>query len=83
MSVQLLDGPSSVADAIKRYVNNHGGSNPTRKEFCYIHRALGNFQEDIDEYIDRAIKAGIVNHDRATDILSLGDWERNMADGRR
>ena len=66
----LLDGPTAVASVIKRYVLNHSGKNPTKAEFCSICRELGNTQDEIDEYIDTAVVAGIVNYDESTDILT-------------
>ena len=76
MKIPLLTSPSQVSDVIQKYASNHGGNNPTRKELSSIFRELGNIQEDIDEYIDIAIKAYLVDYDKATDILSTCDWQK-------
>lgn len=69
MNIPLLAGPMAVVDAIERYRLSHNGRNPTRKEFGDIFFGLGMERDVIDDYINIAIKADIVMHDKATDFL--------------
>lgn len=65
----LLEGASSVVDVIRKFLASYK-RNPTRKEFFNLCLQLGNTPEEIDDYIDTAIDARIVDYDERTDILT-------------
>ncbi len=81
LSHPLLDGPSSVRDAIGRFAQNHQGLNPKRNEFIAMFSQLGNVPEEIESWINTAETAGIVKYDRNTDVLSESNWEEKYKDG--
>ena len=80
-SYPLLNGPSSVRDAIRRFAKNHYGANPKRREFVDMFSQFGNVPEEIEDWINTAEAAGIVKYDRNTDVLSESDWEEKCKDG--
>lgn len=65
----LLEGASSVVDVIRKFFTSYK-RNPTRKELFYMCLQFGNTPEEIDDYIDTAIEARIVDYDESTDILT-------------
>jgi hypothetical protein len=74
MNKPLLDGPMSVARTIEKFASNHMGRNPTFSEFRDVCVMSGNTNAEINRHIKCAITAGIVCHDKDTDVLSIGDW---------
>ena len=74
MNKPLLDGPMSVARTIENFASNHMGRNPTFLEFRDICVMSGNTNAEINRHIESAITAGIVSHNKDTDVLSIDDF---------
>ncbi len=76
MNKPLLDGPISVSETIEKFEGNHMGRSPTLSEFRDMCVASGNTNAEIDGYVEDAIGAGVVRHDKNTDTLVISDWRK-------
>ena len=77
MNKPLLDGSMSVAKTIEKFASNHMGRSPTFSEFRDLCVESGNTNQEIDCYVKEAKSAGVVCHDKITDVLSIGDWRNS------